>query len=908
MKNLVSLAGFLFVYNCGIGQITERSSAEIIKPPIALESLENWPYLTTPKLNSNAQFVSYIVLNKPPGKNSVIVKDLHSDWQVEFDEAMMSNFVIGNRIVLLKSSDTLIIQTLGQETVERIGGILKYHLLDAGNAVQWILYQIRASNKELIILNLLTNKHTVISGVQSFFAGNCDKVALMTDSGDLQLLNLRSGEVSTIWHQPVSGEIVSLIFNKSDAGIAYTVKNKRSDTASISIWSYQTGGKPFELLNANTPGIDHDLYIDEHSLSKFADDELRLFVNLNKLQPPPISSNATKLDVWSYKDPKLQSEQLKEPKTRSYAHVINLDNKKIFRIEKENEKKYLFIDGSQSVYTVVSHQEGNNEEVWNKSLRPQNYIINTRTGVRTLVTKKIAFLSPSAKFALCYDDFNGDYFSYETSTGVLREITKAIPIPKDKEFDVYPHPNPRGFRGLAGWVANDSSVMIYDRYDIWMVDLFGKKPSINITKGYGRKHNLSFHLFGDDLNKAFISKQPVILSSFNRRTKENGFFSATLDGGIDPQKLFMGPFLFYVEQNQASFLFNPAPVKAANDSLYIVEKSTAKEYPNFFVTRDFKNFEQISFLHPENEVNWLTNQLINYKSLDGRATQGILFKPENFDNRKKYPLIIYYYEKYSDQLNNYQMVYPMSGPANIPWLVSQGYLVFTPDIFYKMGYPGRSAYNSIIAGTQYLSKLPFVKADRIGIYGHSFGGFETNYLVTHSKLFAAAVSSSGVSDFISGYGSIGASAGTSRQYFYETWQSRIGQTLWERPNLYIENSAVMKAYNVTTPLLMMNNRDDGIVPFSQGVEFFTGLRRLGKKVWMLQYDGKVHVINGRESLDFTQRATQFLDHYLKGEAAPVWMTRGIPAKMKGIESGLELDLKMSCGTGCKVCQKITGGK
>jgi dipeptidyl aminopeptidase/acylaminoacyl peptidase len=175
----------------------------------------------------------------------------------------------------------------------------------------------------------------------------------------------------------------------------------------------------------------------------------------------------------------------------------------------------------------------------------------------------------------------------------------------------------------------------------------------------------------------------------------------------------------------------------------------------------------------------------------------------------------------------------------------------------------------------------------MGLQGHSFGGYQTQYIIAHSKLFAAAMSSSGWADLIGRYGSI-LLRGVSGHYTTEVDRSRIGATLWERPDLYIKNSAIFSADKITTPLLMMNNKRDDQVPFPLGVELFTALQRLGKKAWMLQYDEGEHMVYGKGAIDLTIRVNQFFDHYLKGAPAPKWMVEGIPAYMKGFETGFEL--------------------
>jgi dipeptidyl aminopeptidase/acylaminoacyl peptidase len=230
----------------------------------------------------------------------------------------------------------------------------------------------------------------------------------------------------------------------------------------------------------------------------------------------------------------------------------------------------------------------------------------------------------------------------------------------------------------------------------------------------------------------------------------------------------------------------------------------------------------------------------------------------------------------------------------ISYLVSNGYLVFVPDIHYTLGYPGKSANNFVVAAAQHLAKYRWVDKTKMALHGHSFGGFETCYIVTHTNLFAAACASSPMTDFVSAYGSIiyghpSNEGGISRQKAYEVDRDRIGKNLWEGQHFYIENSPVLKANRITTPLVIMANDGDGDVPWDQGIEMFTALRRLGKRAWMLQYQNEGHlIVDDETSRDFTIRIKQFFDHYLKDSAAPRWMLYGTPPQTKDIGEGLQL--------------------
>jgi dienelactone hydrolase len=528
---------------------------------------------------------------------------------------------------------------------------------------------------------------------------------------------------------------------------------------------------------------------------------------------------------------------------------------------------------------AVSRREGIfNEQCWNPVSRESCYIISTITGEKKPVNISGVMPSPTGKYLIGYDSLSHDIYSY---TGKTQNITGQLPIPAVDSTNDVPGNKYRGLQ-MAVWLEKDEALLIYDTYDIWMIDPAGIKPPVDITNGYGRKHNIVFRLSGVHFpfGKPVNNKEELILSAFNRITKENGFYSKRLSEKGDPVLLSMGPYLYDVPSDLN--MGGMAPLKAKKKNAYLVQRCSAIQSPNYYYTTDFKTFNPITNIYPEGKYNWLSAELLNWKTADGRSLQGVLYKPENFDPQKKYPVILNYYEKMSDYLHEYVPPAATEGLINIPWFVSHGYLIFTPDIYYTIEEPGESACNAIVSAAMYISTFPFVDTSKIGLQGHSWSGYETNYTITHSHLFAAAVAGAGISDMISGYNAIIDQGGVSAQSYYESAQARIGVTLWQRPDLYIKNSPILQADKVTTPLLMMHNKADGLVPFAQGIAFFTALRRLNKKVWLLQYDDGDHHLYGKSAIDYTIRMTQFFDHYLKGLPAPVWMREGIPARLKGL--------------------------
>jgi dienelactone hydrolase len=553
------------------------------------------------------------------------------------------------------------------------------------------------------------------------------------------------------------------------------------------------------------------------------------------------------------------------------------------------------VNGDEYALLSGYRSGGSGKGSWSPTLHAATYLISLRDGSRKAVNRT-STLSPDGHFVVYYDAERRAYFSYDIATGRTRNITPSVTT----NWNGYRYDGRKGSpRGMAGWVRDDSAVLIYDRNDLWQIDPRGQSAPLNLTGGFGSRHDIIFRLLDVEARNGevrdghiFEQHQEIVLAALNQKTKDSGFFGAIVGEGQTLKQLGMGPYIYHWPGlNLPSENSLPPAIKARDATIYLVRRMSATEAPNVFSTRDFVTFTPLTDVRPERQFNWLTSELMVWKLPNGKVNQGILYKPEDFDPSKKYPVIFQIYEEKSNGLHAYVLPGALDGGCNINLAsyVSHGYLVFSPDIFPRVGHPGQSALESVDSAVKYLSKRPWIDTKRMGIEGCSYGGFEANFVVTHSKAFAAAVVASGGTDFVSYYGELGG-GGESQQDRFESGQYRILASLWKRPDLYIENSPVLSANHVVTPLLIMHTPADAAVPFAQAVELFTGLRRLGKKAWMLQYDIGNHGLFDRlPAGDFSVRMAQFFDHYLKGSPPPKWMTEGIPARLKGIDTGLEID-------------------
>ncbi|MDR3260723.1 MAG: prolyl oligopeptidase family serine peptidase [Tannerella sp.] len=690
--------------------------------------------------------------------------------------------------------------------------------------------------------------------------------------------------------QEGKGEYKSPVFDENDGQIVFFATTDTTKNESKVFNLYYTATRPVavrkmaDTLSAQMP---EQWAVNAHHNAYFSENGSKLYFGISPIIPPKDTtvseSEKARLDIWHYNDDYLQPVQLKQLNTelkRSYLCVFDLNQPdKFIRLGSVELADIVTAGRGNSEYAVGFSTVGyRKESQWTGSTRNDVYVVNTKTGEKTLVAKGMdgqPGISAEGKYLVWFDKENARWYLYTIADKQTRCLTEEL----DVEFQDARRETPEkpGSFGAMGWSENDRFLYLYDRYDIWQFDPAGATAPQRITKGYGREHRITFRNVRLTNEYDYLKAgEPFLLSAFDNQSKENGFYTLSPQKGL--KKLLLEKYTF------------STPVKAKHADVFIYTKSNFNTTPDLWKTTDrWKRETQISHINPQME-EYLRGmpELVYWKSKDGFDLEGILYKPENFDPNKKYPLLIYFYEKHSDELYRNFAPSPSRSIINIPFYCSRGYLVFTPNIHYVDGHPGRSAYNSIVSGAEMLCEYPWVDKAHIGIQGQSWGGYQVAYLITQTNMFAAAGAGAPVVNMTSAYGGIRWSTGLNRQMQYERQQSRIGKTLWEGFDLYIENSPLFFADKVETPLLMMHNDNDGAVPWYQGIEYFTALRRLGKTVWMLQYNGEEHNLTQRRNMrDLSVRLQQFFDHYLKGEPMPVWMRDGVPATQKGRTYGLE---------------------
>ncbi len=686
------------------------------------------------------------------------------------------------------------------------------------------------------------------------------------------------------------GNYQSLTFSDDGTHLAFTSDRDdyEAEKPSRSVYLLRRGKREAErVAMAGDDGLPEGWWVASASL-EFSKNNQRLYFSTapipDEVKNPKKSDDEPKaeLDLWHWKDKALQPQQLlqaAQERNRSYRAVYRLREKKLVQLATEEVPSVVIDDESNAEMLLgTSDDKYRYMRSWDISSRTDVYLVNQKTGEAKLVVEALRArpqVSPSGKYIMWFDAEKLAYFAMTPENTTPVNVTKGVKTRWDNELHDTPSP-PRPY-GAAGWLKDEVGVLVYDRFDIWKLDPTGENKPARLTNG--RKARLR-HRYArlDSEERTIDPAKPLMLNLFDEGTKASGFGTLTFEAEKPVTSLIM------LDEALGGL------TKAKDSDAVIFTRSTFRRCPDLWSsTTSFKKIARVSRINPQqSDYLWGNAKLVHWKSTDGKPLDGILCTPDGFDPNKKYPMMVYYYERNSDSLHRYTA--PAAGRSiiNFSFYVSRGYVLFIPDIPYTTGFPGESAVNAILPGVESIVDQGFIDEKRIGMQGHSWGGYQAAYLVTKTDMFACAESGAPVSNMTSAYGGIRWGSGMSRMFQYEQTQSRIGETLWEGRDKYIANSPVFFADKINTPLLILHNDKDTAVPWYQGIELFVAMRRLQKPVWMMNYNGEPHWVMKEENRrDFATRMQQFFDHYLQGAAEPEWMANGIPGVDKGKKFGLE---------------------
>jgi dipeptidyl aminopeptidase/acylaminoacyl peptidase len=900
---------------------------------------DNWKEITFKALTPDGSCAAFTV-NPQDGDGKVILYHLKTNAQDSIKRADNIALTFDSRYAIFKikpqqklvrdlrrqkkkkedlPKDSLGIYSFLTRTTEKLPDIKSYKIPEKAGG--WIAYQLEAKKESkgkddkpkadekkpkkkkantddngytLVLKKMPEGTQTTFSFVKEYSFAKYGQGMIFTSTG-----NDSTMKPGVFWYDLEAGKLQALFEGKSKykyKGLSVSDDGSQSaflvdrDTTKAPVrhhelYHWKKGMTVASLLDVERSlGIPQNWIVSESYTPTFSKDGVRLFFGS---APLPVVQDTTLLpeeivnvEVWGGNDDFIypqQNRQLDAEKRRSYLAAIDLAGKKIVQLgDRDVPAIEIGNEGNAPFALGESNRPYRKMTTWDPSAYTDFYLFDLDKQVRKPIATRVkgnASMSPKANYVYWFSAPDTAWFIYSVANEKISRLNQNMKVKfADEENDSPDYP---GNYGVAGWTADDQMIIINDRYDLWGFDPQNQKAPVNLTKT-GRQDKIIFRYLRLDMEERFIDpSKELLLSAFNETTKTSGYYKLSLkDGRLT--KLLMDNYR------------HSATVKAKESNQVIYLRESFREFPDVWVAdMSFTAPKRISDANPQmKNYFWGSVELVQWTSLDNIPLNGMLFKPEGFDPKKKYPMIVYFYEKESDNLHQHFKPEPLRSSINRAVYTSNGYLVFVPDIVYKIGFPGESAHNCIMPGVTSLISKGFVDEKNIGIQGHSWGGYQIAYLVTRTNLFKAAEAGAPVANMISAYGGIRWGTGVSRMFQYEHTQSRIGGTLWEKPMLFIENSPIFFADKIQTPMLLLANDMDDAVPWYQGIELFMALRRLNKPVWMLNYNGEPHWPVKRENrIDFQNRLMGFFDYYLKGAPEPEWMKRGIPAVEKGITKG-----------------------
>ncbi len=680
------------------------------------------------------------------------------------------------------------------------------------------------------------------------------------------------------------------------------------------------GAEPagYVLERKQLAGLPDSMVVSEKGTLSWSADHSKLFVGLKAQEARPTQRRDTtqavepvgNVDIWHWKDPYIQSVQMvraQQDRNRTFTATILLAQKKVVPLADDKmDRVQVTKDGAWAI--------GQDDKAYIDDSAPQMsdvYRVNTSTGERTPVLKsqqRTLGFSPDSKYFLYWKD--KQIWAYDLAGNTQVNLTAKAPVSfVDVEDD---HTGEKPAYGVAGFTKDGKSVVLDHRHDLWLVPLDGMGAPRNLTNGVGSKNEIRFRYLpmnDEDATPAFggggrggrgggaatidLSK-PIVLTAFGTKTKKAGFYQ--LDGDkLNP--------LVYEDR------YFGRPIKAKNADRVLVTRETYVDFPDYWVTNSrFADPQRLTLANPQqSEFKWGHRVLIDYKDKDGHPLQGTLAVPDDYQPGQRLPMLVYYYEKLSDQQNRYEVPRYASAPQYVDY-VSNGYLVLLPDIYLHTGHTHTDHLNSVEAAVKRTIDLGYTDPKRVGLHGGSFSGQGGAYISTTSKMFAAIAIRAAAVDLVADFNQLWKTTGTNQHNYDINGQGRFGTNPFDNLALFMDQSALFHAKDMNTPLLILQGTNDGSTEWLQGVEFYNALRFLKKPVIFLSYEGEGHGFTRYDNqYDVEVRMHQFYDHYLKGMPEADWIANGVPFIKKKTPTGAAAQPVQLMGGGAGIGTPMSGG-
>lgn len=765
--------------------------------------------------------------------NSQSVEEIKDVKGYAFSEN--SNFVAIQKVKKDKDAKhngtDLILKSLGSDMVLNIGNVSSYGFNETGSHFAYLVDADGQTGNGIYVIDLMSMSTKPIH----------------TGAFDYSQLS---------WNE--AGDAMAALF-----GTKADTLMQRNNTL---LWANNLMGRPaVKTMDVSTAGFPENYVISEYRSLQWNEAGTQLFFGIKEQQEVIKKKDQLQanVDVWHWKDEVAQSRQMitaNQDRRATYLSVLNLGNERFVQLQNEeisrvttNDKSNWAVASRDKDYRLRKDIPGGYADLW---------AVNTTTGDKSMIAENIyryMGISPMGDYAVYSQE--GRVMLYNFDTKQTMEITAKSDVDfTNKEYDVIAE---KPIYGIAGWSSDGEWILLNHKYDIYALSLTDNEV-LNVTQGIGAKEEIRFRAVQLDREAETIDvSQPILLSAYGEWTKKSGYYQVTV--GKKPKAL-------RYEDKMIG-----RPTKAKETDVIMFTEQTFEDFPNYWVSNtSFKKPKQMTDANPQQaDYKWGTRVLVDYTDKRGHKLQATLALPAGYEEGKKYPMIIYFYEKMSQRHHQYSMPTYDDRP-HMSTYASNGYLVLMPDIVYDDGKPGSSALDDVTSAAQAVIDLGYADPEKIGLQGHSWGGYESSFILTQTDIFACVVTGAPLTNLVSFYGITYKRTGSPIGPILEWSQGRMGKSPWADMELWRSQSPLHHAENINTPFLILHGTADGAVDWSQGLEYYSAARKLGKEVILLSYPDEPHHLRVEANQkDFQIRMKQYFDHHLKGVEAPGWMVRGV---------------------------------
>ena len=789
----------------------------------------------TPEFFAGGEWIAY---DKPTGDDVIrVARCLRNGKEIPLREGMELNPEIP--LVAYQTNDTLVVKGIEAKDSLMLTGVGTYYLYDK----DW----------KIVYLKREADSHVIYFGARN-----------------------KAGKYESIYRDNTK-RLDHFYFNEwgLDGGFSFDGKEGEKGYYTFSLKTKLAE----ELLNNDKI---EEMNVDIRSVRQLGTSKRVIFEKREKAQtakPKGKKDESFTLELWSWNDPVIPSQQAisgyRPQKMTPGKFISDMTNGKCFQLCEAGHPELYMAETDQPIYAYEKDEAPYlDKRDWLHDARFDLYLVNLATTEHRLVAEALTrrvYWSPNGDYLLYYDNNKRSWVILEPGTFTRRVLTDEIPYPLYDEL--YDRPNPAPSYGIAGWSTDGKQLIVYDRFDIWVVDLSGATDTYCWTKEEGRKRNTIFRLFNIDWDIVRVDMQgDNRVMSMDWTTKNTGVWTLSSSGRLTPQ--MEGAFMLTITQ------------QSTDGKILLCTRQNYQEDRDLWIAdASFRKMRKVTNVNPQRaDYKWGTMQQVEWTNYAGKANQGLLYLPDGYDKNKSYPTIVTFYETHTPEMH----IHPVPGLSHamidIPTYVSKGYIVFQPDVYFEIGNPGKSSYDAVVSGTKALIDRGIIDPKRVGLQGHSWSGFQAAYLVTRTNMFTCVNIGAALINLTSVYTGIREESGIPCMLMYEDWQCRMGTTLWENLDGYIENSPLLFADRIHTPALIFHCDKDGAVSYYDGRNLFLALRRLQRPAWMLNYVGEGHFLGARPAQkDWTIRLEQFFNHYLKEEPMPRWMKEGINIHERGYD-------------------------